>query len=87
MKKVSERKTRLSFETDAEVRSWGSVKKRRQKVSRNIIIDVDNGWHGSVRLKGTRQKFEFSWEGLYEWAVQNEVRRRRAEKKKLKGGR
>ena len=82
MKKVSERKTRLSFATDAEVTTWGSQKGvGRKRVSRNIIIDVDNGWNGSVRLKGIHQKFEFSWQGLYEWAVQNHVNRLRREKK------
>jgi len=70
MTKVSERKTRLSFETDAIVQR------------RNIIIDVDNGWHGSVRLKGTRHKFPFSWQGLYEWAAEQQARRERVERKK-----
>ena len=92
MTKVSTRKTRLSFETDAEVREWGTKtiekKPRRVPLMRSIIVDVDNGWHGSVRLKGTRKKFEFSWSGLYTWAVEQEVRRLRAEKKaKKKAGR
>lgn len=84
MSKVSERKTRLSFETDAEIRVWGTRKKKRCPVMRSIVVDVDNGWHGNVRLKGTRQKFSFSWEGLYKWAVAHEVARLRAEKKKSK---
>ena len=86
MTKVSQRKTALSFETDAEVRSWGTEGKRRRPMMRSVVVDVDNGWHGSVRLKGTRQKFEFSWEGLYQWAVEREVARRRAEKKAKKRG-
>ncbi len=70
MTKVSERKTRLSFETDAVVQR------------RSIVIDVDNGWHGSVRLKGTRQKFVFSWQGLYEFAAEQHARREREERKR-----
>ena len=86
MTKVSKRKTALSFETDAEVRSWGTEGKRRRPMMRSVVVDVDNGWHGSVRLKGTRQSFQFSWQGLYEWAVEREVARQKAEKKKAKGG-
>ena len=84
MTKISSRKTKLSFETDAEVRSWGSIKKRRRPVMRTVIVDVDNGWHGSVRLKGTRQRYEFSWEGLYLRAVEQFVRKQREEKKRAK---
>ena len=88
MTKVSTRKTKLSFETDAEIRSWGSVtvekKSRRRPLMRSVIVDVDNGWHGSVRLKGTRQSYEFSWHGLFMWAVEQHVARERAEKKKAK---
>ena len=84
MTKISERKTRLSFETDAEVRGWGSTKKRRHPVMRPIIIEVDNGFHGCVRLKGTRQTFDFSWEGLFLWAVEQKVMKERAEKKRLR---
>lgn len=81
MTKVSTRKTRLSFETDAEIRQWGTVAEKRRPVMRAVIVDVDNGWHGSVRLKGTRMKYEFSWLGLFDWAVQQHVTRLRAEKK------
>jgi hypothetical protein len=96
MTKLSQRKTRLSFETDAEIRSWGTItiekKPRRRPVMRSIIVDVDNGWHGTVRLKGTRQTYDFSWEGLFLWAVEQKVAKERAEKKrqrdlKKKGGR
>jgi hypothetical protein len=86
--KISKRKTRLSFETDAEMRGWGSVtvdkKSRRVPVSRAVIVDVDNGWHGTVRLKGTRQGYDFSWEGLFLWAVEQKVQKDRAERKKLR---
>jgi hypothetical protein len=88
MTKVSKRKTRLSFETDAEMRGWGShtVEKKtlRRPVMRPIIIEVDNGFHGCVRLKGTRQTFDFSWEGLFLWAVEQKVMKERAEKKRIR---
>jgi hypothetical protein len=91
MTKISKRKTRLSFETDAEMRGWGSItvdkekkKTRRVPVTRAIIVDVDNAFHGTVRLKGTRQTFDFSWEGLFLWAVEQKVMKERAEKKRLR---
>lgn len=84
MGKLCERKTRLVFETEAAVRSWGTVKKRRRPVQRAIVVEVENGWHGRVRLKGTRNSYSFSFEGLYQWAVEQQVRRERAEKKKLR---
>ncbi len=70
MTKVSKRKTQLSFETDAEIRAWGARGKRRCPIMRSIVIDVSNGFIGTVRLKGTRQTFDFSWEGLFLWAVE-----------------
>jgi len=89
MTKISERKTRLSFETDAEMRGWGSItvdkekkKTRRVPVTRAIIVDVDNGFVGSVRLKGTNQRFEFSWHGLYDWAAEIHARREKDRRKK-----
>jgi hypothetical protein len=69
MTKVSQRKTKLRFETDAVVQR------------RNIIVEVNNGYYGGVRLKGMRQSFAFSWQGLYEMAAEQHARRVRAEKK------
>ena len=39
---------------------------------------------GTVRLKGTRQAYDFSWEGLFLWAVEQKVMKERAEKKRLR---
>ena len=84
MGKLSERKTRLMFETEAAVRSWGTVNKKRRPIQRSIVVEVENGWHGKVRLKGTRKSYPFSFEGMFLWAVQQQVARERAEKKKLR---
>jgi hypothetical protein len=84
MTKVSKRKTRLSFETDAEIRAWGTKGKRHCPIMRSIVIDASNGFIGSIRLKGTRQTFDFSWEGLFLWAVEQRVAKERAEKKRLR---
>lgn len=84
MTKISARKTQLCFETDAEIRAWGTVGKRRRPVMRSIVIEVDNGHHASVRLKGTRQTYDFSWEGLFLWAVEQRVAKERAEKRRSK---
>jgi hypothetical protein len=62
MTKLSERKTRLCFTTDAEVRYRGKL--------RAVIVEVENGFHANVRLAGTRQRYPFSWEGLYQRAAE-----------------
>jgi len=84
MTKISARKTRLSFETDAEIRAWGTVGKRRRPVMRPVIVSVDNGFVGTARLKGTRRTFPFSWEGLFLWAIEQKVAKERAERKRLR---
>lgn len=84
MGKLSERKSKLSFETEAALRSWGTVKKTRKPIMRSVVVEIENGYHGKVRLKGTRQTYPFSFEGLYLWAVEQQVRRDRAEKKKAR---
>ena len=72
--KLSERKTRLRFTTDAEI-----YYRRR---SRPVVVEVDNGFTASVRLAGTRQRYEFSWEGLYCWAAERHAIRERDRRKK-----
>jgi hypothetical protein len=80
MRKLSERKTKLQFTTDAEVRYRGKM--------REVIVEVDNGFTASVRLKGTRLRYPFSWHGLHDWAAdlfaRNERERRKAERKARK---
>lgn len=73
MTKLSSRKTRLCFTTDAEIRYRGRM--------RAVIIEVENGYHASTRLAGTRQRYPFSWEWLFSkaaalFAEQERIRRR-----------
>ena len=84
MGKLATRKTKLTFETEAALRSWGTLQKKRRPIMRPVVVEIENGWHGKVRLKGTRQTYSFSFEGLYLWAVDQQVRRDRAEKKRLR---
>ena len=75
MTKLRERKSRLRFETEAEVRYRGRM--------RAIVVEVDNnGYTASVRLAGTRMRYEFSWAGLHDWAAEMHVRRAREERKR-----
>jgi hypothetical protein len=60
--RLSERKTRLQFTTDAEVRYRGTL--------RPVVIEVENGFTAFVRLQGTRQRYPFSWRGLHDWAAE-----------------
>lgn len=82
MTKVSTRKTRLTFETDAEIRMGGREKKKYVQKMRPIIIEVNNGYVGTVRLKGTRIRYEFSWHGLHDFAAELHARREKARRKK-----
>lgn len=71
MTKLRERKSKLRFETEAEVRYRGRM--------RAVVIEVNgNGYTASVRLAGTRMRYEFSWAGLHDWAAEMHVRRARA---------
>jgi hypothetical protein len=74
MTRLSERKTKLRFTTDAEVRYRGRL--------RSVVVEVDNGFTASVRLAGTRLRYEFSWHGLHDWAADLYARRERDRKKK-----
>lgn len=73
MTRLSTRKTRLAFTTDAEVRYRGKM--------RAVIVEVQNGFVASVRLHGTRLRYEFSWEGLHNWAAELYARREREQRK------
>ena len=83
MTRLSERKTKLQFTTDAEVRYRGRM--------RAVIVEVQNGFVASVRLAGTRQRYPFSFSGLFIMAAdkfaQGERDRRKAERlaKKRRG--
>lgn len=62
MTKLSKRKTKLSFTTDAEIRYRGKL--------RAVVVEVENGYHATVRLAGTRQRYGFSWHGLFDHAAE-----------------
>lgn len=73
MTKLSSRKTKLQFTTDAEIRYRGKL--------RAVVVEVNNGFVASVRLAGTRQRYEFSWHGLHDWASANFARQEAARRK------
>lgn len=74
MTKLSQRKTRLQFTTDAEVRYRGKL--------RAVVVEVENGFTATVRLAGTRQRYPFSWHGLHDWAADLFARQERERRKK-----
>lgn len=74
MTKLSSRKTRLTFATDTKLRYRGKL--------RAVVVEVDNGFTASVRLAGTRQRYSFSWEGLFVHAADRFARQECDRKKK-----
>jgi Fic family protein len=74
MTKLSERKTKLSFTTGAEIRYRGKL--------RAVVVEVENAFTANVRLAGTRQRYPFSWHGLHDWAAELYARSERDRKKK-----
>jgi hypothetical protein len=72
--KLSERKSRLAFTTDAEVRYRGKL--------RAVVIEVENGYTATVRLSGTRLRYPFSWHWLHDQAADLFARQERDRKKK-----
>ena len=74
MTKLSQRKTKLTFITDAEVRHRGKM--------RPVVVEAHNGFTASVRLQGTRQRYDFSWHGLHDWAAELHARRKKERMKK-----
>lgn len=79
MTKLATRKTRLSFTTGAEIRYRGKM--------RAVVIEVDNPFIASVRLSGTRQRYQFSWHWLHDAAADLFSRAERDRKKKERIGR
>jgi|SRR5208283_1403774 len=74
MTKLSKRKTKLRFVTDAEVRYGGKM--------RPVVVEAHDGFTASVRLQGTRQRYEFRWHGLHDWAAELHARREKEQRKK-----
>lgn len=78
MTALAKRKSRLTFETSDSVRYRGRL--------REVVIEATE-YTAAVRLKGTRQRFEMSWAGIYNHAVRVAVEKARSEKKTRKVGR
>lgn len=77
MTALKDRKTRLAFTTEDVVRYRGQL--------RRVVVEVDrHGMCGFVRLENTRTRFQFSFGGLYNYAVKNAVAHARMEKGKAK---
>lgn len=82
MTKLAERKTRLSFVTDAEMRYRGKM--------RAVVIEIDSPHTATARLQGTRVRYPFSWEGVFVQAADRFAkmeRERRKLERKARGGR
>lgn len=78
MTALAKRKSRLTFETSDAVRYRGRL--------REVVIEATE-YTAAIRLKGTRQRFEISWAGIYNQAVKIAVEKARAERKaRQKGG-
>lgn len=78
MTSLLSRKSRLAFVSEDVVRYRGKL--------RRVVVEVEkDGYAGYVRLEGTRQRFPFSFGGLYNYSVQRftdkEVAARKAAKK------
>jgi hypothetical protein len=62
MTKLSERKTRLTFETEAVARYRGK--------QRNVVVEPgDDGHLVALWLKGTKVRYEISWEAVFDCAA------------------
>lgn len=73
MTSLADRKSLLKFVTSDEVRYRGKY--------RRVVIEVDrDGFTAKARLEGTRQRFPFSFAGLYSHAVKISVEKERAAK-------
>jgi len=72
MKKIAERKSRLSFITNQVARYRGK--------EREIVIEVFPE-HAAVRLLGTRTRYEVSWRGVFDLAAEIYSRREREARK------
>lgn len=69
MKKLTERKSRLIFETSSQIRSVGKL--------RGIVIEP-TPYAAIVRLSGTRQRTIVPWDAIYWLGVKLEVNRLRS---------
>ena len=72
MKKIAERKSRLSFITNQTARYRGR--------EREIVIEVFPE-HAAVRLLGTRTRYEASWRAFFDLAADIYARREKERRK------
>ena len=77
MTKLNERKTRLVFETADCYRERGKL--------RQVVIEA-NPLTATIRLKGTRTKFDLPWSAFYALAAKAAAEQVRREKKNRKRG-
>lgn len=70
--RLTDRKTRLVFETADEIRERGKY--------RQVVIEAQPT-HATIRLKGTHKRLLLSWAGIYQFAAKAEADRIRSEKK------
>lgn len=70
--RLAKRKTRLIFITNQTARYRGK--------EREIVIEV-HPEYASVRLHGTRTRYEVSWRGVFDLAAEIYARREQAQKK------
>ena len=78
MTALARRKSKLTFETSDVHRYRGKL--------REIIVEA-NEYTATVRLKGTRQRYEISWCGVFDHAVKIAVEKERAERKAKRAAR
>jgi hypothetical protein len=80
MTKLTERKTRLLFETEATARYRGKL--------RTIVVEPDmQGYTSALRLKGTQVRYEISWEAVFDQAAKIYADRARYERQVARKGR
>jgi len=72
MTALRERKSKLQFETDRELKYRGKYR---------AIVVHPQPFYCSVRLKGTRQSFDIAWDTIYFHAATIAADKARAEKK------
>ena len=76
MAALRDRKTRLTFETDQELRYLGKLR---------AIVVQPNPWFCAVRLKGTRVVYEIAWETIFTRAAQIFAEKQREERRACRG--
>lgn len=74
MTKLSARKTKLAFVTGATAYHAGK--------QRSAVVECDNEFTGTIRLKGTRVAYPFAWGSVFGMAALKHADAQRAERKR-----